>query len=478
MMQVLRRERRLEERLEGGPVVRLDDDGHLVYPRADRLLHDHLDDRLGQAVAVHQWRQFLLDRLRGREHARAEAGGRNHRLADPPGRRDVERQAGQVQVAGQDLGRPVPGLGVAGQQLGRAVALAPHALTAPDEFLDGPVGEDLVEFGGRQFLRAHRRQVLVEQALGLGHQGTQGPGVAALDGRYGLRHDPLVDGPQVLVDGPVAVARRERVALVQVRQDLAGILGLTEVDDEHVQVAARPDGLDVDQVGVEGHGDRPPSEGAALVHPSAAGGRGQFPVVGDIHLAANRQLQVVQAVERPGRQHADCRRRGQALRHRQVRPVIVNDQALHVMVHEDLVGHARHVGERAAGLRLAEEGLGVHRDLGGPDALRAAQVGGHDEVRRMRTDVGVNALVRPGDDASALFDLGVGPAVAAGPVGVLAEEADAAGNEESHPVPLPGTSRPQPRRPVPRPGATPVVVAERLAVKPKQIICTRPPPAV
>ncbi len=48
----------------------------------------------------------------------------------------------------------------------------------------------------------------------------------------------------------------------------------------------------------------------------------------------------------------------------------------------------------------------------------------------MRLDLGVNTLVGPGDQSMAFFDVGVNAAVASGPVGVLAEQTDAARNED------------------------------------------------
>ena len=50
----------------------------------------------------------------------------------------------------------------------------------------------------------------------------------------------------------------------------------------------------------------------------------------------------------------------------------------------------------------------------------------------MGLDLRVEALVRAADDRVALLDLRVDPPVAAGPVRVLAEEADPPGDEDPH----------------------------------------------
>ena len=51
-----------------------------------------------------------------------------------------------------------------------------------------------------------------------------------------------------------------------------------------------------------------------------------------------------------------------------------------------------------------------------------------------------NAIIRPTDWSVAAFDIGVDAPVAAGPVGVLTEQADAAGDEDLHGSPREDTS--------------------------------------
>ena len=51
-------------------------------PGFERLLDDEQDRRLGDAVPVDDREQLLLGGLGGREEPRAEAGGRDERLAD------------------------------------------------------------------------------------------------------------------------------------------------------------------------------------------------------------------------------------------------------------------------------------------------------------------------------------------------------------------------------------------------------------
>lgn len=129
---VLRRKGRTKVGLEQGPVLRLNDKGHLLDAGTKRFLDDDLDDRLGQAVAVHDGGEFLLHGFRRRKHARAETGGGNDRLADALGWGYVERQTRDVEVALEDTCGAVAGFGIAGYELGTAVALAAHTFAAPD----------------------------------------------------------------------------------------------------------------------------------------------------------------------------------------------------------------------------------------------------------------------------------------------------------------------------------------------------------
>jgi hypothetical protein len=66
----------VEEGLEIGQVVFLDDDDHFFDAGFDRFFHNQQDGRLGDAVAVDDREQLFFGRLGGREQARAKPGRR------------------------------------------------------------------------------------------------------------------------------------------------------------------------------------------------------------------------------------------------------------------------------------------------------------------------------------------------------------------------------------------------------------------
>ena len=178
------------------------------------------------------------------------------------------------------------------------------------------------------------------------------------------------------------------------------------------------------------------AEGAALVHAAAARGGGDLALVGQLHLAAHGQLQVVDAVEGARREHADGGAGGEALLDRQVGLVVVDHQPAHVVVGQHLVGHPGDVAPEAALLGLFEQRFRLHRDLVGPMRSPSGVVEVSTSEVGCGSDLGVDALVRAGDEGVALLDLRVDAAVAAGPVGMLAEQADATGDEDLHPYSL------------------------------------------
>ena len=291
-----------------------------------------------------------------------------------------------------------------------------------------------------QLLRASRRGVAVEKGLRLGHQATQ-PLRIGLDQRiHGLMHDALVDGAQQLLHTGLNLVLGERIASVEPVQDLHRVLLRRQIDDDEVQLTLDLQFLRVQPVAVEGHHHGPVAERAALVHAPAARRRRDLAHVGQFHLAAHRQLQIVDAVEGPRRQHADGRAGGQALFHGQIGLEVVDGQPAHVVVGQHLVSDARDIAPEAAGLGGLQQRLRLHGNLGGPDALAVGAGCRQYEGSRVRLHLGVDALVGAGDQGVALFDVGVDAPVAARPVGVLTEQADAAGDEDLHGSPREDTS--------------------------------------
>ncbi len=298
--------------------------------------------------------------------------------------------------------------------------------------LSGFVRQHAVQDGRGQFLGAGGRGVAVEERLRLDHQRPEALAVALLQRLAGLADDALVDRAEQLLHAALQRALGERVRPVQPLEDLEGVLAGVEIDDDEVQVAGRTHLLGAQAVSVELHQHGPIAVRAALVHATAARRRGDLALVGQFHLAAHRELQVVHAVERPRREHADGRARREPLADREVGQRVVDHEAADAVVREHLVGDAGGVREEAALLRLLEQRLRLERNLARADAPPVRGRRGEDERRRMRRHLRVNPLVGAADEGVPLLDVGVDPAVAARPVRVLAEEADAAGDEDLH----------------------------------------------
>ena len=84
-------------------------------------------------------------------------------------------------------------------ELRGAVALRADALAAPDVRPQRLVREHAVQHRRGQLLGAGGSGVAVEERLRLGHQRAEPLGVARLERRPGLAHDPLVDRPEQLL---------------------------------------------------------------------------------------------------------------------------------------------------------------------------------------------------------------------------------------------------------------------------------------
>ena len=173
LVEVLDRDLGREERLEVLEVVLLHDDHDLVDAGLEGLFDDQQDRGLRDAVPVDDREQLLLRRLARGEQPRAEAGRRDQRAAHARAGAERERQAGDAEVALEDLDRGLLVRCAAGDELRRAVALRADALAAVHVRLQRRVREHPVQHGGGELLRAQRRRVAVEQALRLAHQGAQ-----------------------------------------------------------------------------------------------------------------------------------------------------------------------------------------------------------------------------------------------------------------------------------------------------------------
>ena len=144
----------------------------------------------------------------------------------------------------------------------------------------------------------------------------------------------------------------------------------------------------------------------------------------------HRQLEVVHAVEGAGGEDAGGGGGGEALSRGKVRLVVVQHQPRHVAAHQDLVRHAGHVREVVAGRRGGKESLRIHRELCGPADVATLVDRGDNQLGRVPARPRVQALVGARHEAHAGQQRRVEAPVRAGPVGMLAHEADAAGDKE------------------------------------------------
>jgi len=353
-------------------------------------------------------------------------------LAHLASRAQGEFEAGHLQIALDDLDDLFLGGLVADDELGRAVAARADALAAEHVGLDRRVGQHPVEHRCGELRGAGGRQVAVERLLRAAHERAEALGIARAQRLYGLADDGRVDRSEVSLDAALRPVVGEGVALVEALEDLLGVLARAEVHDDEEEVLRRAEFLHVESVAVEGHQDGPVAVGAALVHAPAARRGGDLAQVGGLHLAAHGHLQVVHPVESPRHQHAQRRARGEPLADGQVGQVVVDLQAPDAIVQQDLVGDAGRVTEEPPLLGLGQEGLALHGQFERPPPRAVGKRRGEDQLVGMGPHLGVKALVGAGDERVALLEVGVDAPVAAGPVAVLAEEADAPRHEDSH----------------------------------------------
>src|SRR5690606_11520142 len=86
----------------------------------------------------------------------------------------------------------------------------------------------------------------------------------------------------------------------------------------------------------------------------------------------------------------------------------------------------------AARLGLAQEGGSLHGDFGRAFALAIGPGGRQHQRAGMRFHLGVDALLRTADERVATLNLGVDAAIAAGPIRMLAKQADAPRDNDLH----------------------------------------------
>ena len=189
---------------------------------------------------------------------------------------------------------------------------------------------------------------------------------------------------------------------------------------------------DLEAIAVERHQDRSASEGAPLVHAPATRGRRDLSLVGQLHLVPGRETEVVDPVEGPRHEDAGGGARGKPLLDRQIRLEAVDHEPAHGKAKERSVRHPGQVAPKAAALGHLRERFRLHRDLlrAVPGPIRQGRL--QEERIGVLRDLGVNPLIRAGDQGIPLLDLRVEPAVPSGRVRMLAEETEATGNEEPH----------------------------------------------
>mmetsp|Transcript_19056 Transcript_19056/g.45734 ORF Transcript_19056/g.45734 Transcript_19056/m.45734 type:complete len:475 (+) Transcript_19056:219-1643(+) len=421
--------RLVKDGLEPRLVRRRDHDDHAVQAGVECLFDEQEDGRLEEAVRVEYREERWGKGLGRREELMREGRRGDERLRDGARLPDLEGHAPHAEVAPHDLHHRLYVLLRLAQQLGAPVALRTHAFRPPDVWLERRVLEHLVQVGRRELRGADWHRVLVEERLRLHHQPAHLRHVASGERLDGRADEPLVRRAKQLLKVSLLLRLGDGVALVQLLQDGGGVLGARQLDDHEVDRRVEDELLAVEPVAVEGHLHRLRAEGTALIHPAALRRRGDLPQVGEVHLSAHRQLQVVHAVERARREHAGGGGRREPFARRKVRLVVVDEQALHVVSDEHLVRHAAHVREVPAPLRRVDQHIRIHWPLLGADLPAEVVDGCEDELVRVRRDLRVQPLVRPGDEAHAGSDVPVEAPVRARPVGVLPHQADPPGDE-------------------------------------------------
>jgi len=278
-------------------------------------------------------------------------------------------------------------------------------------------------------LRASRGDVVVEQLLRFGHESADGARVTAIQRRASARHHRGVLRAERLADRRRGRAWRIGEATIEIGENPSRVLAAAQIDDEDVNRAPGPYGLHVHPISVEAEMRDAPAEGADLIHATALGSHAPLRRVGDLHFVAFAEPEAVDLVE--SARDEDARRGGrrQSLADRQIGA----DHEAEAASTESLGDLERHGGG------VAEEpttrGRARQRFVRRGDSLRPVCRTAGGDARDLENavallDVAVHALVRSGDEAMSGGDLGMRPPIRAGPVRMLAEEAEAPRNEE------------------------------------------------
>ncbi len=383
---VLDRDLLREEGAEVLEVLLLDHDHDVLDPGLESLLDDEQDRRLRDPVPVHHREELLLGGLARREEARAEARGGDEGPRDLGPGAESEGQARETPRSRSRISTTARwSAALLATNWADPSPCEPTPLPPADVGQRGPRGRERGAAPapgaprGRRGWRTDRRSACASPMSAPSRAASPASSAATA-----WSHEPLVDRAEQLLDPLLDRSLREGVRAVEPLQDHDGVLLRLEVHDDEVELLGRPDLLGREAVPVELHEDRAVPEGAALVHPPAARRRRDLALVGELHLAADGEAQVVDPVERAGGEHADRGARGEPLLDRQVGPEVADDEAAHAVVRQHLVGDARRVGEELPALRLLEEGPRLERDLVRPLRLPGRGRRGEDERGRVR----------------------------------------------------------------------------------------------
>ena len=115
------------------------------------------------------------------------------------------------------------------------------------------------------------------------------------------------DRTEILLHSFLALVFGEGVAVVELVENLPRIFARIEIDNDEVEIFWYTELFDINSISIKDHHDGSVSVSASLIHPAASRRRRYFAEVRELHLAANRHLEVVHTIEGAGGKHTDCR---------------------------------------------------------------------------------------------------------------------------------------------------------------------------
>ena len=256
-----------------------------------QLLQKDQDHGTHHPIRTRDGKEILLQGTRGRIKPGAETCHRDNGATHRVNRLQCERislHATIIEIGNQLL----LSLSIASQELNRAVTMRADTLATPYERLDVRILKYTVELG-RPEGRRHRHHLLIEERFRLCHQPSQRLCIPLRHILDGTMDDIEVLLSESLVLSTVCIGRREGIGLVQVGEDLDGVLLGTEIGKDPIEMCLHIERTHLNLIAVEGHQIRLHAKGTSLIQTSTAATGPQLPHIGDVHLAKSVQVQII-----------------------------------------------------------------------------------------------------------------------------------------------------------------------------------------